>query len=298
MDWNAVKVFLAVVETGSLAPAAQRIGVSHATAFRRLTALEQNLDARLFDRVKGRYVLTDAGAEMLDISRAVARSFEEIDRRVAGRDTDIGGVVRLTAPRSFSDLVLPRYLKAFAEAQPDITVELLVSNQTLDLSDRSADIALRVAEAPPEHLWGRRLLTIDWAIYASPTYLSASPVLAHTDDLSEHALIGPAGVLAKRPAFERLLKDGQDWTSLRCDDLTTMASLAAAGHGPALLPDDMRRPDLERCFVYASAPPNTLWALTHPDLRKVKRISLLLGFLAKSFVNDPLWNGREERTTA
>lgn len=289
MDWNAIKVFLAVCETGSLVQAAKRIGLSHATVFRHMSALEEAMGTRLFDRIKGRYMLTEAGAEMQTIGRNILQSFEEIDRRVAGKDEDVKGVVRLTAPRSFSDAVLPRYLADFSAAYPDIVVELLVSNQEFNMADRSADLALRVSHAPPDHLRGRRILNIDWAIYATPRYLAAHGPLEGPDDLVKHSLVGPAGPLLRHPAFEAILSDQQPLTPVRCDDLTTMASLAAGGHGVALLPDDMQRPDLARCFVYPGAAPNCLWVLTHPDLRGVRRISLLMGFLAKAFVQDPVW---------
>ncbi len=289
MDWNAIKVFVAVCETGSLVRASQRIGLSHATVFRHLSALEEQVGTRLFDRVKGRYVLTDAGAEMRDISGGIVSSFEEIDRRVAGRDESAGGTVRLTAPRSFSDTVLPRYLAVFAETHPNIRIELLVSNQELNMSDRSADVALRVAQSPPDHLWGRRVLAINWAIYAAPSYLDAHGPLNGAEDLSRHSLVAPAGMLARHPAFRPILTENQPLTAVRCDDLTTIASLAAQGHGTALLPDDMRRPDLVRCFTYPPAPQNCLWALTHPDLRNLRRVSLLMGFLSNAFRQDTYW---------
>lgn len=145
MDWNLVKVFLAVCETGSQVEAAKRIGLSHATVFRHISALEEQTGTRLFERVKGRYVLTDAGDEMREIGLGIAQSFEAIDRRVSGRDGSAEGIVRLTAPRSFADAVLPHYLADFCDAHPNIQVELLVSNQEMNMSDRSADIALRVA---------------------------------------------------------------------------------------------------------------------------------------------------------
>ena len=88
MDWNAIRIFLALCDSGTLAGAADRTGVSHATAFRHMAALETDLGTRLFDRVKGRYVLTDAGREMQVIGQSIARSFDDIERRVAGRDCD------------------------------------------------------------------------------------------------------------------------------------------------------------------------------------------------------------------
>ncbi|KEJ95980.1 LysR family transcriptional regulator [Pseudosulfitobacter pseudonitzschiae] len=289
MDWNAIKVFVAVSETGSLVRAAERIGLSHATVFRHMSALEEQVGTRLFDRVKGRYVLTDAGAEMRDISGGIVSSFEEIDRRVAGRDETAQGTVRLTAPRSFSDTVLPRYLAEFATAHPNILVELLVSNQEVNMSDRSADVALRVAQSPPGHLWGRRVLGIDWAVYASSSYLTTHDPLEVMEDLPRHNLVAPAGMLARHPAFQSILTEKQPLTAVRCDDLTTIASFAAAGHGVALLPDDMRRPELMRCFTYSRAPQNCLWALTHPDLRGLRRISLIMAFLSNAFRQDPYW---------
>lgn len=289
MDWNAIKIFAAVCETGSLVRAAERIGLSHATVFRHLSALEDQVGTRLFDRIKGRYVLTDAGAEMREISLGILSSFEEIDRRVAGRDESAAGSVRLTAPRSFSDTVLPRYLADFSSAHPNISVDLLVSNQELNMADRSADVALRVAQSPPDYLWGRKVLSIDWAIYAAPSYLETHGPIEGAGDLRSHELVAPSGMLARNPAFQSINLDEQPQTAVRCDDLTTMASLAAYGHGLALLPDDMRRPDLRRCFTYAQAPKNSLWVLTHPDLRTLNRISLLMGFLSNAVRRDDYW---------
>lgn len=289
MDWNAIKVFAAVCETGSLVKAAERIGVSHATVFRHVAALERQVGTKLFDRVKGRYVLTAAGTEMQEISAGIISSFEEVDRRIAGRDEAAAGTVRLTAPRSFSDTVLPRYLGEFAREHPAISIELLVSNQELNMSDRSADVALRVSGDPPDHLWGRRILSIGWAIYAAPGYLEAHGCPGGMKDLKAHKLLAPGGQLARHPAFAPLVGGAQPLTAIRCDDLTAMASLAAHEHGVALLPDDMRRPDLRRLFAYSPAPPNSLWILTHPDLRRLRNVSLLMGYLAAAFSQDPVW---------
>jgi DNA-binding transcriptional LysR family regulator len=295
LDWNLVKVFLAVCETGSQVRAARLAGLSHATVFRHIALLEEQTGTRLFDRVKGRFVLTDAGNEMREIGLGIARSFEAIDRRVSGRDGNAEGIVRLTAPRSFADTVLPRYLMNFSEAHPNVQVELLVSNQEMNMSDRGADVALRVAHNPPDHLWGRRVLNIDWAVYAAPSYLETAARLDGPSDLSQHKLATPVGQLARHPAFRDVLNEKQPVTAIACDDLTAMARLVAEGCGVALLPDDLRRSDLKRCFTYHTAPANPLWVLTHPDLRGVHRISLLMGFLAKEFVRDPYWRRAAEK---
>jgi DNA-binding transcriptional LysR family regulator len=287
MDWNAVRIFLAVSETGSLVAAAPLLGVSHATVFRHIHALEADMGTRLFDRIRGRYVLTDAGGEFITLAREIARGFEAIERRVAGRDDAASGVVRITAPRSFADGALPGYLRELSEAYPDLDVELLTSNQVVDLADRSADIALRVADAPPNHLWGRRLLSIGWSVFAAASWRSGHDAVANLADLADGSLLAPLGGLAASPAYRTAREAGVRFSGTGSDDLTTLAALAAAGHGPALLPDDLARPDLETCFRVDTAPRNTLWVLTHPDLRDIKRIALVMGFLAKAFSRDP-----------
>lgn len=289
-----MKVFLAVCETGSQVRAAKLTGLSHATVFRHIALLEEQTGTRLFDRVKGRFVLTDAGNEMREIGLGIARSFEAIDRRISGRDGNAEGIVRLTAPRSFVDTVLPRYLMNFNEAHPNVRVELLVSNQEVNMSDRGADVALRVAHNPPDHLWGRRVLDIDWAVYAAPSYLETAARLDGPSDLSQHKLAAPTGQLLRHPAFRDVLNEKQPVAAIACDDLTAMARLAAEGCGVAILPDDLRRSDLKRCFTYHTAPANQVWVLTHPDLRDVHRVSLLMGFLAKEFVRDPYWKRTAE----
>lgn len=282
MDWNAIRIFLALCESGTLVSAAERTGVSHATAFRHMSALETDLGTRLFDRIKGRYVLTDAGREMQRIGQSIAGSFDDIERRIAGRDKTASGTIRLTAPRSFADLHLPGVLARFSEAHPEIEVELLVSNLEANMSSREADVALRVAHAPPDHLWGRRILSIDWAMYGSEAYIERHGRPENVNALGVHRVIGPTGKLAAHPAYASALGAGHRLTAVKCDDLTNMAHLASAGHGLALLPDDLGGPDLVRLFGMPDIAANSLWVLTHPDLRSLPRVSVLMGYLAKT----------------
>ncbi|WP_245848259.1 LysR substrate-binding domain-containing protein [Actibacterium ureilyticum] len=190
--------------------------------------------------------------------------------------------MRLSTPSSFADKILPELLSQFTTEYPDIRVELLVSNVEANMTSRDADIALRVAHAPPEHLWGRRISSIQWAVYGSNAYVAAFGQPETREALRSHRLISPAGKLAAHPAYSALFTLDQARTDLRCDDLTSIAGLAAAGHGLALLPDDLARPDLVRLLGLTDIPPNSLWVLTHPDLKSIPRVSLLMGYLAKA----------------
>lgn len=286
MDWNHLKTFLAVKDHGTLEEAARHLQVSHTTAFRHLRAFENALGSQLFDRISGRYQLSAAGEEMLTLAHRISGGFDEIERRIAGRDIQAKGLVTLTAPTSFSYSFLPDYIAACGEAHPDIRIELLVTNQELNMSRRTADVALRVSKAPPDHLVGRQVASIEWAAYACDAYLKNHGTPKDLEDLKAHCLIGATGDLSSHAAFVWMDKHASDSVVQRCDELVSMAHFAAAGRGLALLPDDVRMPGFQRCFTFTPAGRNKVWLLTHPDLRNVTKIRIVMRFLASALSSD------------
>lgn len=290
MDWNALKVFLAIEQAGTLAGAARTLGVNHSTVFRRLNALEKSLGARLFERLPGGYVPTPLGEEMRDIANRVDGAFSDMERRIAGRDVRPSGKVRITAPNNLAYRYLPDYLADFNRDYPDIRVELLVSNLEVNMNSRQADIAVRVTDAPPEHLIGRQVRSIGWSVYGSQAYHQEYGFPADISELNHHRLIGASAGMQHLPAFvwaERTLADG---VVARSDDLVAMAALAQSGHGLALLPDDQQRPELIALFPLPAGKTSNLWLLTHPDLRQVERIRLVMQHLAEAFAQDSRFN--------
>lgn len=290
MDWNYLRTFHAVSETGSLAKAAERLAISHATAFRHMKAFEADLGARLFDKVQGRYCLTEAGAEILGLAQTVAAAFEDIERSGSGTDRQLKGRVRLTAPASFSSLHLPALVARFRSAYPEISVELLSSNEELNMSHRAAEVALRVTQSPPEHLVGRKLIDVPWGLYASSDYLERKGRPLLLADLSQHDLIGATGTLARRDGFSMIDRDYRAQVICRCDDLMAMAAFAGQGLGLALLPADVAPHALTRVFVLGDVPANQVWLLTHPDLRKVERVRALMQFLTPAIRDLPAFD--------
>jgi len=291
MDWNYLRTFHAVAETGSLAGAVARLGNSHATAFRHIKALETDLGTRLFDKTQGRYKLTEAGGEIHQLAQTVAIAFDDIERRGSGTDIQLKGRIRLTAPASFACHYLPGYLATFRRTYPDITVELLSTNEELNMNNRAAEIALRVTSSPPEHLVGRKLADIPWGVYASPAYLKMHGKPACPSDLAQHKLIGAAGTLTRQEGFAWIDRDHRDRVVARSDDLMTVAALARQGLGLALLPVDVAQQGLERTLSLEWLRHNQLWLLTHPDLRKVERVRCMMQFLSRSFGSEQDFEG-------
>ncbi|GGB99116.1 LysR family transcriptional regulator [Marinobacterium zhoushanense] len=283
VDWNGLKSFLAIAESGSLSGAARDLGVNHSTMFRRLQSYEAELGGRLFDKIDNRYVLTQLGEELLDRGRQIASQFEEIERRIVGKDVLPRGRVRITAPYNIANRFLPRALAALRATYPQILIEVLSSNLEVNMNSRIADIAIRVTANPPEHLIGRKLVSIPWGIFASPSYLEGRETPFSLDALAEHRLIGGTGQMLNLPAFSWLEQHYPVQIATRCDELTAMSHFAEQGQGLAFLPMDQAREGIVCLGEFLPGKSSDLWLLTHPDLRRTERIRLVMEHLTGYF---------------
>jgi len=282
VDWNALKVFLAIAEKQNLVDAAKSLNMSHSTIYRQLNSFEEQV-GRLFERLNGYYELTELGEKMLTHGRSINYSFDNIERQVAGQDTQPKGVVRITAPSSFAYNELPKHLAKFNQLYPEIQLEILVTQLELNMSNRQADIALRITSTPPEHLVGREIRRIKWGVYAHSDYINEFGKPENLNELDNYRLIGATGALRCHPAFTWQEEKLANNIGARTDDLVAMACLAHNKHGLAILPDDLNQSGLVRLFTFEPAKENQLWILTHPDLRKVERIKLMMAFLTEAF---------------
>ena len=168
VDWDDVRHFLALARTGSVRAAGATLGVSHSTVARRVESLETRLGAKLFDRHRDGYLLTEAGHEMVAGAERVEREMAALERGLAGQDARLEGPVRVTCTDPFIAKILLRALAGLCAQHPGIELELDADARNLDLSKREADVALRAllpTAAPPEHLIGRRLVPITLCNY-------------------------------------------------------------------------------------------------------------------------------------
>lgn len=283
MDWNSLKVFIAIARRGTLSAAANELGVNHSTIFRRLNAFEEEIGTQLFERISNRYELTTLGHELLNLAQTIENSFDGINRHIVGKDIQPKGIVKITAPNNIAYRYLPRYITEFNSLYPEIVIELLVSNQEFNMSNRQADIAVRATHSPPEHLIGRQVSTLNWSVFGSKKYEAEFGFPRDLNELANHSLIGAAGVMCHLPAFIWLDKHFSHKIITRCDNLTAMSYFVESGQGLAFLPEDQLRPEIIKLFGVKDSKPSQLWLLTHPDLRNVERVKLLMQYLTQAF---------------
>ncbi|MEM8796068.1 MAG: LysR family transcriptional regulator [Pseudomonadota bacterium] len=280
-DWESMRVFLAVARTGSVRSAAKKLGVGHSTISRRISGLEADLGVRLFEKVPGGLALTEVGERVLGHAERVEAEMFDLERQVMGRDTAPAGRVRLTLPPPMAYGPLMTDLVRFADAYPEIDVEIVVTYAVSDLTRRDADIAVRFLDEPEGWLVGRRLPIFRDAIYATPDYISM-----HTlDGVNPTArYIGWTGD-EDHPAWVRGMPHPDCPIRWRIGDVTAQAAAARAGLGMCLLPCWVG--DLDDALVRVP-PGNTVyerqaWVLTHPDLRTTERVRLFVRYLLQCF---------------
>ncbi|SEE39706.1 transcriptional regulator, LysR family [Rhizobiales bacterium GAS191] len=278
MTIEDLRLLTALAEAGSLAGAARRILVNHASAWRRLGALEQRLGARLFERSRTGYTPTPAGEEAIAVAQRVVTELGELERRLAGQDIRLTGIVRLTTAETLLDLLVP-ILAELRHVHPGIVVELVTTNAFFTLTRRDADIALRPAASAPEGLVARRLAGVATAAYATADYLKgrtdidplALDWLAPDDSLAH---LGSARWIADHVEPDRIVH--------RSSTLMGLLAAARAGMGVAPLPCYLGDTDttLRRVLPPVPEMASALFLLTHPDLRRMVRIRAVLDMLA------------------
>lgn len=284
MQWDDLRIILAIARAGSLAGAARDLGVNHSTVFRRLNTFEDNLGVRLFDRLPSGYALTVAGEEMRASAEMVEREIDRLDRRITGQDLRLHGSLVVTTTDTLATGILGPHIAAFKRAYPDIDLELVLDNQHVSLSKRQADVAVRPTLTPPETLVGRKICNIAFAPYGAETLaarhhqdLSLIPWVSVDDSLSH---------LASDKWFRRELPNVR--ITMRSNSLQGVMMAAEAEIGAAILPCFMGDAS-ERLNRIGDPIPDSgsaLWLLTHEDLRHTARVRAFLDFMADALRAD------------
>lgn len=171
MNWDDLKIFLAVAEAPSMRAAAKHLKVSHSKVSRRIESLEASMGIKLFNRLPDGYQLTEAGQELLPVALQTDDSLHAFGRSVSGRDNALEGQVCVTIPDALViSLFMPLFL-SFMEENPSIQIKVSDTYEVFDLSRREADVAIRLTNNPPEHLIGRILGNMHQAVYGTREYV-------------------------------------------------------------------------------------------------------------------------------
>jgi DNA-binding transcriptional LysR family regulator len=280
IEWDDVRYFLAVARGGSVRAAAKRLGVNHATVLRRIARLEAGLGTHMFERLPSGYRLTAAGEEVLDLAHQMEASSHLLETRVLGRDQSARGLLRVTLPPFLATHLLMPDLADFARLHPDIEMEILTTGEVANLTNREADVAIRIVtdrKTLPLNLHGLKGPELFNGVYMSRERLAAWH--AGASDPVRWIAIDDHGI-------PRWARDGEvriTGIPFRTPDAQTQIVAAQQGIGMTKLPCFVGDADPLLARVPGTDPPiyGTLWLLTQGETRKTKRVRLFTEFVSR-----------------
>jgi DNA-binding transcriptional LysR family regulator len=283
MDWDDIKVFLAVARARSLGGAAKLLGQTQPTMGRRLRAFEQQLGVALFQRGPEGFVLTDEGAQVLTHAERMEEEALGFGRSLAGQQGQQGqleGLLRVSSSDWFGLHVLAPVFARFQEKHPRVVIELITESRLLNLARREADLVFRIRAFDEPDIVQRRLMRIHYALYGA-RHLD-KPVAS---DGAGTALVTMDAAFSSMPDvrwLQRLLPNAR--VAMRSNNRSVQAALCAAGRGWAVLPTQLgdSTPGLVRADLGEAPPAREVWVGFHQDLRRLLRLRRLLEFTVEA----------------
>jgi molybdate transport repressor ModE-like protein len=275
MNWDDLKIILAVARCGTVSGAAKQLNVQHSTVSRRVKSLEKQLGTNLLRRKKGAYELTRAGKRIEAAALKIEKEIAAFDGALVSDAVPMVGPLRVTTINSLASTILMPIFGAFSRAYPEIDLHVMVSNDTVSLTNREADVAIRLSNAPPENMIGKRVVTIASTVYGSVEYLSR-----HRLSKSPLKWLG----VSCCGFHKSWTKESSNSTThqFNCDDaLLTLAALHE-GLGVSYLPCFVGDADarLERYCKPDARHDLGLWILLHPESKSNARLSVFRKFVA------------------
>jgi len=276
-----LEIVLAMVRTGTLAAAGERLGVDASTVFRALQRIERGLGATLFARSRTGYLAGDLAQVLAEQAEQVESALEAARSAVHAVPDQVSGTVRITTTDTILVGMVAPALKALQAEHPNLSYDLRVSNELASLTRRDADIAVRATRRPPQHLVGKHIGSIRVGLYAGRTSgityadveAGRTPWLAIDDAIPDHP-----SVSWRKRHFPRVMP------TYFVNSLQIAAEMVGMGMGVGILPVVMaqERRDLVTLRDLQDANQSELWLLTHPESRHLRRIAVVYGHLAQT----------------
>lgn len=287
MDWDKVRIFFAAAEAGSFTHAGTTLGLSQSAVSRQVSALEGELRVPLFHRHARGLILTEQGELLYRTAREVLQKLEQTRAKLTDSREKPNGELRITANVGLGTHWLTPRLGEFLDQYSEISVQVILTDDELDLAMREADVALRLRQPVQGDLIQRRLFTVHFHVYASPDYVKRHGQPRTVDELSDHRLLMFGGTL---PSYlldiNWHLTAGRDprdprSATLVINNMTGLLRSAQRGYGIAVLPDYLVEPDigLVQMLPGENMPELDCYLVYAEEMKGVARVQVFRDFL-------------------
>lgn len=295
MDWDDLRIFLAVMRTETLSQAAKRLKLDHSTVCRRIAQLELCLGGSLFQRHRTGLKPTELASSIAENADAVETAVLAMRESLCGNNQEPAGSVRIAMMEGIASLYLSRRLTPFLKQYPKIKLELVTSAQILNINRREAEIFISFFEPSGRNLHCQRVGQIALNLYGAENYFAEYGEPQSIEDLAQHQFTSYIDDLIQIDAvrwLDEIVVNPQ--ISFYSNSMLAQMAAAASGAGLALLPrfavekEDTLRPILESQAVVR----RDLWLSVHHDLEFSNRVKATLQYLKNLLISDqPYLNG-------
>ncbi|EMS95314.1 transcriptional regulator, LysR family protein [Agrobacterium tumefaciens str. Cherry 2E-2-2] len=281
MNWDDVRIFLAVARSGQILAASKRLGLNHATLSRRLTLLEQALKTQLFIRRTNGCELTEEGQRFLGAAERMETEMLNAQANLGRVDTAVAGTVRIGAPDGLGVSFLAPRLGRLTARYPDLKIQLVPVPRSFSLSQREADIAITIERPEQGRLMFSKLTDYSLGLYASADYLADYGTPDDVEALKRHRRIGYVEDLIFSPSLNFTGEIMRDWdAAFEISSATGQTEAVRSGAGIGILHNYIagQYPELLRIMPQLTIS-RSYWTAYHESARQLVRVRTVVDFL-------------------
>ncbi len=287
MDWDKLRIFHAAAEAGSFTHAGEQLRMSQSAVSRQVSALEKDLKVALFHRHARGLVLTEQGEMLFGTASEIMSKLSTAETLLTDTTTKPSGDLKVTAPIGLGTVWITQRLREFFELYPDIRIELVLSDDQIDIAMRAADVAIWTSEPQQSDLIRRRLFTMKIHAYASAHYIRRYGEPQTLEALDEHQIVSYSGTPAPHLSTIRWLETaGIDGRAPRkpafaANSVVAMKYAIRAGIGIGLIPDYLTEEEAELVPVLREVqlPSLPIFFVLPEELKTAKKVQVFRDFL-------------------
>lgn len=274
MDWDDLRVFLAVARSESLSGAGRRLKIDPATVGRRIARLEDATAVRLFAKTPQGYALTEEGTRLLAHAERAEAAVDGASEALSGPE-GLTGQIRIGAPDGCANYLLPQVLARICDANPGLEVQIVALPRVFNLSKREADMAIAVSRPEAGRLTVQKLTDYHLHLAASRAYLAAHPPITAPVDLRAHRMVGYIPDMIFDKELDYLTEIGATAPPLASNSVSVQLNFLRHGAGVGVVHDFAlpAAPELVRIIPAQIHLTRAFWLIRHADDGRVDRLN-------------------------
>lgn len=274
MDWDDLKVFLAVARAESLSAAGRRLRIDPATVGRRIARLEEATKARLFSKSPQGYALTEEGARLIPHAETAERAALGAEESLSGPG-GLTGLIRLGAPDGCANYLLPQVLARICDANPGLEVQIVALPRVFNLSKREADMAIAVSRPEAGRLTVQKLTDYHLHLAASRDYLAKAPPIRQPQDLQGHRIVGYIPDMIFDKELDYLAEIGIGSATLSSNSVSVQLNWLRHGAGVGVVHDFAlpTAPGVTRILTDRIHLTRAFWLIRHESDTRLDRLN-------------------------